>query len=94
MSLSENAGIFEMAHPLVVGGQRHPGTLRLIDAQRELLFQQLQIARPRHNAFASVQAVGYLHAVRGIFGQHHHAAHLGIRRGKRIPVRFPVSQSG
>ena len=51
-------------------------------------FSSSRYVRAREDALLRIEAVGDAHAVGGLGGQHHQAAHAGGRGRERVPVRF------
>ena len=83
-----------MAHADVVGGHRHPATVRLLDFGRQFVPQHRQVARTAHDALMRIQPVLDAQSVCRLVGQHHHAAHSGIRGRGRVPLGFLVGHRG
>ena len=83
-----------MPHAHVVGGERQPGAVGFLDAGRQPRLQVQQVAGAALDTLAGVETIGDAQVVGGAPGQHHQAAHAGVGRGFRVPVRFLVADRG
>ena len=90
LALGEHAGVFQMAHTHIVGGQRHPGAVRLLNAVRYPIVQLAQIGGAGANALGRVGAVGDAHLPGGAVGQHHQALDPGGRDRLGVPQGFLI----
>ena len=90
LALGEHAGVFQVAHTHVVGGQRHPGAVRFLDAVRHPVVQLTQVGGAGTDALGRVGAVGDAHFPGGAVGQHHQALDPGGGDRLGVPQGFLI----
>ena len=86
-----SANPLEMRDPDVVCGQREPGPIRLLNAQRQLVLQIADVAGCRRNACLRIEAINRTEMARRFLGQLHQAR--SGEHGRRIRHPFAVLRS-
>ena len=83
-ALGDRTGAAKVAHAQVVGRQGQPLAIGKFGAG-DLFHQLRQIAGAGADAFRAIEAIRDTQEVGRVLGQHHHAAHVGVRGRQRIP---------
>ena len=83
-----------MAGADVVGGERQPGAVGFRNRGADLFLEDVEVAGPGQDAFLWIEPVADAEPVGGFLGKHHDAAHVGVARRVRVPVRLVVGDRG